>query len=437
LTPGRQWSQATSRTPPFRLFPAFLAGLAFAVTATAGSALLLYTTQGFLRAAGLLVGLTIGALTAGIWVGASGTSGAAARGRARWLVALAAYVAAAFGVLAWTAEPAVRAWGGSNALAMLVVLAAPAYATGLLLGGIAAAGRSASGTAALSGGAVGVLLATSSLIPRFEPPLVFAGAASLVLAALLADWRGGYHRGGYHRGGNMTASVAIVTGVSSRGQLGHTIASQLADAGWRVLVSGRSDVVHQLAAELAAAGGEVAAARADLLDETQARAVAAAALERFGRIDALVNAAGGLTLVRAVEDTHLEELQRELDRNLATALVMSRAALPALRQSRGAIVNFASPAAFQPVASLAAYSAAKAGVVALTGALAREEKAAGVRVNAIAPGTMDTEQNIAEGASTGGWVRRAAVADVVIFLLSPAARAITGETIRVLAPTAD
>jgi NAD(P)-dependent dehydrogenase (short-subunit alcohol dehydrogenase family) len=76
-------------------------------------------------------------------------------------------------------------------------------------------------------------------------------------------------------------------------------------------------------------------------------------------------------------------------------------------------------------------------VVALTAALAREEKAAGVRVNAIAPGNMDTEQNRADGEATGGYVSRAAVADVVLFLLSPAARAITGETIRVLAPTAE
>jgi NAD(P)-dependent dehydrogenase (short-subunit alcohol dehydrogenase family) len=422
----RNRPQATSRAPARPLLPAFLVGLAFAVTATAGSALLLYTTQGFLRAAGLLLALAMGALTAGAWVAASGSS----RGHGRWLAAQLAYVTAALAVLVWSEVPPVRAWSSANALAMLLILAVPAYATGLLLGGFAGPARGGSGTAALSGGAVGVLLATSSLIPRFEPPFVFAGAALLVLVALLADWQRAASIGG-----SMTGNVALVTGVGSRGQLGYTIASRLAETGWRVLVSGRTAAVHELAAELASPGREVAAIAADLLDEAQAAGVAAAALERYGRIDALVNVAGGLTLIRPVEDTHLEELQRELDRNLATAMVMCRASLPALRTSRGGIVNFASPAALEPSPKLAAYSAAKAGVVALTRALAKEEAAAGVRVNAIAPGTMDTEQNLAGSSGGERYVRREAVADVVLFLLSPAARAITGETIRVQVPT--
>jgi len=416
---------ATSRAVP-PLLPAFLLGLAFAVAATAGSALLLYTTRGFLRAAGLLIALAIGALAAGAWVSGTGQS----RLRARWLATLAAYFAAAAAVLVWSLVPAVRGWSSANALAMLLMLALPAYTTGLLAGSFRAAGGV--GTAALGGGAVGVLLATSTLIPRYEPPLVFAGVSALVLVALLADWRRAVTAGG-----TMIERVAIVTGVGSRGQLGFTVARLLAGGGWRVLITGRSEAVHGLAAELGSDGRDVAAARADLLDERQAQSVVAAALERYGRIDALVNVAGGLTLVRPVEDTHLEELQRELDRNLATVLVMSRAALPALRESRGAIVNFASPAAFQPAAQLAAYSAAKAGVVALTAALALEELPAGVRVNAIAPGMLDTEQNRAEGAADARYVGRRAVGDVVLFLLSPAARGISGETIRVLATASD
>jgi NAD(P)-dependent dehydrogenase (short-subunit alcohol dehydrogenase family) len=85
--------------------------------------------------------------------------------------------------------------------------------------------------------------------------------------------------------------------------------------------------------------------------------------------------------------------EREMSRNAETVLRMSRAALPLLRESRGAIVNFASPAGRRAVANLGAYSAAKAAVIALTRALALEEKEHGVRVNAIAPGTIDTEQN--------------------------------------------
>jgi len=410
------------------LVPAFLVGLAFAVTISAGSSLLLYTGRGLLRGAGLLIAVAVGALAAGAWVGA-GTPG---NDRRRWVATLLVYGAAALAVFTLHGVPAIGGWGPASSVGLLMLLALPAYATGLLVGGQAAAGSGGEAVAALAGAAAGVLLATSELIPHFEPPTVFIGAAATVLAALLADWP----RAG-SAGGSMAGRVAIVTGVGSRGQLGYAIARRLAEAGWRVVASGRSAGVVDLAAELAADGSEVAGVAADLLDEGQAQQLVAATVGRFGRLDALINAAGGLTLVRSVEDTHLDELQRELDRNLATAQVTSRAALLALRESHGAIVNFASPAAFRPGARLAAYSAAKAGVVALTQALAQEEKAAGVRVNAIAPGTVDTEQNRAESGEAGAFVSREAVADVVLFLISPAARAITGETIRVLRPVAD
>jgi NAD(P)-dependent dehydrogenase (short-subunit alcohol dehydrogenase family) len=95
------------------------------------------------------------------------------------------------------------------------------------------------------------------------------------------------------------------------------------------------------------------------------------------------------------------------------------------------VVNFASPAAVRAPASLAAYSAAKAGVVALTQALAAEEKKSGVRVNAIAPGNMDTEQNIAESGPGPGFVSRSAVGDVVLFLVSSAGRGVSGQVLQV------
>ncbi|NJD09520.1 MAG: SDR family oxidoreductase [Gemmatimonadetes bacterium] len=423
---GQPGPQATSASAIPQLLPAFLLGAAFAITAAAGSALLLYATRGFLRATGLLIAVAIGALTAGVWVSGVGT----ARTRARWVWTLLAYASAALAVQLWSMVPGVRGWAAANSLALLLMLALPAYATGLLAGGFRIAGGT--GIAALGGGAVGVLLATGMLIPRYPPPLVFAGTAGLVLLALLADWQRAATAGGA-----MPGPVAIVTGVGSRGQLGYAIAARLAAAGWRVLITGRSEAVHQLAAELAGAGRAVGGTRADLLDEAQARSVVAAALDRYGRIDGLVNVAGGLTLVRPVADTHLEELQRELDRNLATALVMSRAALPARRASRGAIVSFASPAAAQPVAQLAAYSAAKAGVVAFTGALAREEQAAGVRVNAVAPGVVDTEQNLAEGGAGGAHVSRAAGESRNATTSATAARGISGETICVLEPSGE
>jgi NAD(P)-dependent dehydrogenase (short-subunit alcohol dehydrogenase family) len=117
--------------------------------------------------------------------------------------------------------------------------------------------------------------------------------------------------------------------------------------------------------------------------------------------------------------------------NAETVLNMSRACLPLLRESRGAIVNFASPAGERAVATLGAYSAAKAAVIALTRSLALEELAAGVRVNAIAPGMIDTDQNRASAGPDAKFVSREDVSNVVLFLVSDASKGITGQTIHV------
>ncbi len=238
----------------------------------------------------------------------------------------------------------------------------------------------------------------------------------------------------------MEGKVAIVTGVGARGQAGFAIARALLRAGARVLVSGRGQAVETLADELRTeTGGDCAAARADLSAAAGAETVVSAVRERFGRLDLLVNAAGGLTVIKPVAETGEEEWTRELERNAGTAFLMCRAALPLLRESRGAIVNFASPAGERPVASLAAYSVAKAAVIALTRALALEEAPRGVRVNAIAPGVIDTEQNRASAADPNKvkWVTREQIADAVLFLAGPGAAAITGEVLHVLGGIAE
>jgi NAD(P)-dependent dehydrogenase (short-subunit alcohol dehydrogenase family) len=114
--------------------------------------------------------------------------------------------------------------------------------------------------------------------------------------------------------------------------------------------------------------------------------------------------------------------------------LLTRAALPALRRSQGAVVNFASPAVERVPATLGAYAAAKAGVVALTRALAAEEKGHGVRVNAIAPGTMDTAQN-RESMPDARYVKRADVAEAALFLASRAAAGVSGEVLTVRVET--
>jgi NAD(P)-dependent dehydrogenase (short-subunit alcohol dehydrogenase family) len=216
--------------------------------------------------------------------------------------------------------------------------------------------------------------------------------------------------------------------------LGYALARRFLEAGARVVISARSDTLDDAAASLAPLG-EVLAVRADLTNDTDVARLVDATHARFGRLDALINVAGGLSVIASVENTTPEEWQREIERNAGTALRLSRAALPMLRESRGAIVNFASPSASRAPANLAAYSAAKAAVLALTRSLAIEEKANGVRVNAIAPGMMDTEQNRVEAGEDTTFVTREDVASVTLFLAGPAAAGVTGETVHVLGAT--
>jgi NAD(P)-dependent dehydrogenase (short-subunit alcohol dehydrogenase family) len=203
------------------------------------------------------------------------------------------------------------------------------------------------------------------------------------------------------------------------------------EAGARVCITGMHEEVHQLAREL---GNETLSVQADLTDTQAVTALLDQVQSRFERLDVLVNVAGGLSVIKALGETETEEWRRELQRNAETAFAVTRAALPLLRTSGGAIINFAAPAGLRAQARLGAYSAAKAAVVALTRALALEEKGNGVRANALAPGMIDTEQNrtaVADPQSVE-WVSRDQIANVVLFLASDAASGVTGETIHVL-----
>lgn len=412
---------------------ALVAGIAGAVLgagSAAGAALLLYAGQGALATAGFLVALVLAAVGAALWVGpAEGPPGPA---RGRWLIAAVAYIAAGPFAQLWSGSAALRAAGWGRALAVLLFLAAPAYGIGAVLAALHARGRGIA-PAALAGAAIGVLAAGAVLIPKLDPNrLYFIGALALVAASMVeAAWAGSAAPTG--EGGAMEGKVVIITGVGARGQLGYALAEAFLGAGAKVVLTDVRPEVEGLARELAT-GTEVVGIAADLTRAEEAERVVAAAREAFGRVDALVNATGGLTVVAPLAATEPEAWDREIERNARTAFLMCRAALPALRESRGAIVNFASPAAIRGGAGIGAYSAAKAAVVAMTRALALEERANGVRVNAVAPGMIDTEQNhqAVEDPASVKWVTREEVARVVVFLASDASAGISGETIQVL-----
>jgi NAD(P)-dependent dehydrogenase (short-subunit alcohol dehydrogenase family) len=429
---------------------ALLAGAALGVAAAAGTALLLYTGQGFLRAAGLLVSSTIMAVAAGVWAGAPEPTDGRIGSRGRWVaVIIALLTAGAFSAL-WNARPALREAASGGALSVLLIIALPAYTAGALLvalnaraqvargSGVGGSGVGGSGVAAVAvaGTAIGVLLATTFMIQMLEPWGIYYGAAGvLTLVSFLEAGGGSAARTG---AADMHGKVALITGVGHAGQLGFTIAQAFRAAGARLIVTGRSGEVEQLAAQLGS-GDDVYALRADLSSDEDAAHLAEIARERFGRLDVLVNVAGGLRVIRPLADTTPDEWRSEMERNAETVLRMSRAALPLLRESRGAIVNFASPAGLRAAAGIGAYSAAKAAVVAITRSLALEEKEHGVRVNAVAPGMIDTTQNRGDAGaeSASSFVPREDVANVALFLASAASAGISGETIHVMGPTLD
>lgn len=426
-----------------RFVATLLAGGGLGIGVEVGGALLLYSGLGLLSAAGFILGVALAALAAGVWVGTSDEhddGDGAARSAVPWMVAVGALAIAAAFAFNWEHSQKLRAMPAGRAVALLLLVAWPAYSLASLLGTLdrrtrLAAPRPAEhagGVAALAllGAAAAVAWGGLILIPRLPASYVLGGWA--LALAIAGTWESRRRFDSAERSAPMRGKVAIVTGVGSRGQVGYTVAEALLRAGARVLVTGRSAGVEALAKELGA-GGEVFGVAADLSHEAGATSVVDAVREHFGRLDALVNVAGGLSVIKPLAETDEAEWARELDRNARTTFLMCRAALPLLRDGAGAIVNFASPAGVRARASLGAYSAAKAAVVALTRSLALEEAAHGVRVNAVAPGMVDTEQNRASAPDDdrAGWVTREEVADVVLFLLSGAAAGVTGETIQV------
>ena len=229
--------------------------------------------------------------------------------------------------------------------------------------------------------------------------------------------------------------VVLVTGVNRVGQLGHAVALGFGQAGAKLVVSDIDTVgVATRAKEFREAGIPTTAAAGDLTEPDVADWCVEQAVHTFGRLDVVINAAGGLTGIGAMVDADIGVLDREFQINTKTAYLVSRAAARVMVPSgHGAIVNFASAAALLARPSLAAYSAAKAGVAALTRSLALELRDHGVRVNAVAPGLARTVENLKTMGEGGEarWVEVAEIVNVVMFLASDLSSGITGHVLPV------
>lgn len=166
----------------------------------------------------------------------------------------------------------------------------------------------------------------------------------------------------------------------------------------------------------------------DLSDRSQAESAMRAIQDKFGRIDALLNIAGGFCW-ETFADNDLDSWDRMFKLNLKTAITATRAALPYMKkQQSGAIVCISAAASFKAEMGMGPYAASKAGVARFVEALAEETKLQNIRVNAVAPGVLDTPVNRKNmpDADFSTWVAPAALAEVLLFLCSDAARAITG-----------
>ena len=185
---------------------------------------------------------------------------------------------------------------------------------------------------------------------------------------------------------DMPEPVAVITGAG--GGIGQAIALALAGAGYRVVLAGRDR--EAIDETLRACNSHGIAVPTDVTRPPEVERLVSAALDRFGRIDALVNNAG-FAPVRPIRDMTVDEWQAVIDTNLSAAFYATRAAWPAFeRQGGGVVVNISSAAARDPFPGFAAYGAAKAGLNLLGLSAAREGAAAGVRVHTIAPGAVET-----------------------------------------------
>ncbi|HEX3980533.1 MAG TPA: SDR family NAD(P)-dependent oxidoreductase [Acidimicrobiales bacterium] len=226
--------------------------------------------------------------------------------------------------------------------------------------------------------------------------------------------------------GRLDGKVALVSGAASG--IGRAVAGRLEAEGAAVV-----------GCDITESPGDVVC---DVRDADSCAAAVATALERHGRLDILANVAG-IGISRSIGDFTLDEWRRVLDVNLTGTFLLSQRALPALLETRGSIVNMASVAGLRATPYNAAYCASKGGVIMLTKSMAIELAAAGVRVNAVCPASVDTPLlrnfELPEGADMALLTRAASpmgrlidpdeVAGAVAYLASDDAATISGTTL--------
>ncbi len=232
---------------------------------------------------------------------------------------------------------------------------------------------------------------------------------------------------------DFTNRVVLVTGAA--GNLGTAVARAFHASGARLVLLDRSpERLPELYPDLAGSTDHFFTPPTDVTDQQSVEAAVAEAIRRSGRIDVLVNTAGGYRAGVPVHETGVGDWDFMLNLNARSVFLTCRTVIPQMmQQGYGKIINIASRAALHGDAYHAAYSVSKTAVLRLTESMAAELKASGINVNCLLPGIIDTPPNRAAmpGADFSTWVTPAAIADVIMFLASDAARSINGTALPV------
>lgn len=222
--------------------------------------------------------------------------------------------------------------------------------------------------------------------------------------------------------------TVLVTG--GTGGLGTAVTTAFLDAGWRVVVPW----IVERELDRMPEHPRLELVNADLFDEASARDCVAAAAGGSDPLKAVVNLVGGFAMGGRVHETPIDEFEQQLRLNLRPTYLTCHAAIPHLIDAGGgAIVCMSSKAAHKPFAGGAGYVTAKAAVLAFVDALDVEYAKAGIRVNAVLPGTIDTPANRASmpDSDRTDWVPPARIAEVIHYLCDDAAATISGARIPV------
>jgi len=218
--------------------------------------------------------------------------------------------------------------------------------------------------------------------------------------------------------------VVMITGAA--GNLGRATAEAFRYAGAHLALIGRNRG-HLEWAWPASEG--ILLLAGDITNKSETQDIVEEAIAHYGRIDVLANIAGGFTMGQPIHETSVDTWDNMLDVNARSVFLMCRTVLPYMRnQGSGKIINIAARAALEGKANMGPYCVSKTAVITLTETLAAENSAYKINVNCILPGTIDTSENreAMPEADFSKWVPPVALADVILFLASDAARAIHG-----------